>query len=53
MRIAIFCLILIVCALQSAAAQELTKTPAESNVNERIRLLESEVERQNSKLDER
>jgi uncharacterized coiled-coil protein SlyX len=52
MRIAIFCLILIVCVLQSAAAQEFTKTPAESNVTERIRLLESELERQNSKLDE-
>ena len=52
MRIAIICLIVIVCGSQSATAQELTNPPAESNVNERIRLLESELERQNSKLDQ-
>jgi len=45
--------------LISASAQELIKPsaktpsdPAEANVTERVRLLESELERQNSKLDE-
>ena len=47
-------------ALAPAAAQELIKSsaktlsdnPAEINVSERVRLLESELERQNSKLDQ-
>jgi hypothetical protein len=49
---AIICVIVIACGSQPATAQELTKTPAESNVTERIRLLESELERQNTKLDQ-
>ena len=37
--------------LTSASAQELVKAP-ETNVEERVRLLESELERQNTKLDQ-
>jgi Putative porin len=44
------------CLTNNARAQELAKPPAESpsetNVTERVRLLESELERQNSKLDQ-
>lgn len=55
-----FCLVLLSFALTPARAQELVKsaprTPAEAatetNVGERVRLLESELERQNTKLDE-
>src|SRR5689334_23871768 len=54
------CLTFIVVCLMPASAQDLdkasTKPPAESpadpNVPERVRVLESELERQNSKLDQ-
>ena len=48
-------IIVFVCCAQLAAAQELIKTTtetAETNVSERVRLLESELERQNNKLDQ-
>ena len=54
-----FCLALTLFAFTSALAQELVKTatkaadePAETNVSERVRLLEAELERQNAKLDQ-
>src|ERR1044072_8967564 len=40
------------CLTNNARAQELDKSPSETNVTERVRLLESEIERQNSKLDQ-
>lgn len=40
------------CLMNNARAQELDKSPSEPNVAERVRLLESELERQNSKLDQ-
>src|SRR5215216_4584967 len=41
------------CLMNIARAQELDKLPpAETNVADRVRLLESELERQNSKLDQ-
>lgn len=47
------CLAFLSFCLLNARAQELDKPPApETNVAERVRLLESELERQNSKLDE-
>jgi uncharacterized coiled-coil protein SlyX len=52
-------LLLLLVTLAPAGAQELVKSsakppsdPPETNVSERVRLLESELERQNSKLDE-
>jgi hypothetical protein len=54
-----FCLALSFFAFTAAHAQELVKTatkpanePAETNVSERVRLLEAELERQNAKLDQ-
>ena len=56
-----FCLAIILCGMLPAFTQDLdkaaVKTPAESsssetNVAERVRLLESELERQNGKLDQ-
>ena len=46
------CLAFLSFCLINARAQELDKAPSEPNVAERVRLLESELERQNSKLDE-
>ena len=47
------CLALLSFCLINARAQEFDKSPApETNVTERVRLLESELERQNSKLDQ-
>ena len=46
-----FCLLLLSFAL-TASAQELVKSAPETNVSERVRLLESELERQNTKLDQ-
>jgi len=53
-------LVVFLCGLTFAQAQELAKNtaakvpdePAETNVNERVRLLETELERQNAKLDQ-
>jgi uncharacterized coiled-coil protein SlyX len=53
------CLFLLTCVLTSARAQEMVKIvpkpaddPVETNVSERVRILEAELERQNAKLDE-
>src|SRR5690349_18884465 len=47
------CLALLSFCLINTRAQELDKSPApEANVADRVRLLESELERQNSKLDQ-
>jgi putative porin len=46
-----FCIALLSLALP-ARAQELVKSAPETNVSERVRLLESELERQNAKLDQ-
>src|SRR5689334_24896980 len=53
------CLFVILCALTAARAQEIVKIvpkapdePAETNVSERVRTLEAELERQNAKLDQ-
>src|ERR1043165_620500 len=53
------CLVLLLVALTSARAQEMVKIipkppdePAETNVSERVRVLEAELERQNAKLDQ-
>src|SRR5215216_8175434 len=54
------CLAFLSFCLMNARAQELDKSsakppaesPSEMNVAERVRLLESEIERQNSKLDQ-
>jgi Putative porin len=53
------CLVLLICALTSARAQEMVKIvpkaadePVETNVSERVRVLEAELERQNAKLDQ-
>src|ERR1041385_6611381 len=53
------CLVLLSCALTSARAQQMVKLvpkpadePAETNVSERVRLLEAELDRQNTKLDQ-
>ena len=53
------CLFVILCALSFARAQEMVKIvpkapdqPAETNVSERVRTLEAELERQNAKLDQ-
>jgi hypothetical protein len=43
---------MLVFALSPARAQELVKSAPETNVSERVRLLESELERQNTKLDQ-
>ena len=51
---------LLLCLMNNARAQELDKStvkttaesPSETNVEERVRVLESELERQNSKLDQ-
>src|ERR1051325_8707010 len=40
------------CLTNNARAQEVDKPSSETNVAERVRLLESELERQNSKLDQ-
>jgi hypothetical protein len=50
-----FFIVLLSLGISSARAQELVRTPAESsepNVSERVRQLESELERQNAKLDQ-
>lgn len=47
-----FFFVLLSFGLMPVAAQELVKTSTETNVGERVRLLESELERQNTKLDE-
>ena len=54
-----FCLAILMLAFTSVNAQELVKTatktpnePVETNVSERVRLLETELERQNAKLDQ-
>jgi len=47
-----FCVLLLSFALLPASAQELVKSAPETNVSERVRLLESELERQNTKLDQ-
>src|ERR1700752_3957842 len=50
-----FFIVLLSFGISPALAQELVRTPAESsetNVSERVRQLESEVERQNTKLDQ-
>lgn len=47
-----FCLALLSFGLLPAHAQELVKSAPETNVPERVRLLESELERQNAKLDQ-
>ena len=47
-----FCLVLLMLATLTAQAQELVKSAPETNVSERVRLLESELERQNTKLDQ-
>src|SRR6185295_10353129 len=53
------CLLLLFVAFTSAQAQEMVKIvpkpaeqPAETNVSERVRVLEAELERQNAKLDQ-
>src|ERR1051326_4455750 len=53
------CLVLLSCALTSARAQQMAKLvpkpadePAETNVSERVRLLEAELDRQSTKLDQ-
>src|SRR6185503_16540157 len=46
-----FCLALLLFGF-SAHAQELVNSAPETNVSERVRLLESELERQNTKLDQ-
>src|ERR1044072_1557447 len=55
----LFILLLVLVVVAPAGAQELVKSaakppsnPPETNVSERVRLLESELERQNSKLDQ-
>src|SRR5262245_32253698 len=45
-------LVLLSFGLLTARAQELVKSAPETNVSERVRLLESELERQNTKLDQ-
>src|SRR5499433_1042380 len=50
-----FLTVLLFLGLSPARAQEFVRTPSESsepNVSERVRLLESELERQNTKLDQ-
>src|SRR6185295_3380965 len=50
-----FFIVLLSLGITSARAQEFVRTPAESpepNVSERVRQLESELERQNTKLDQ-
>ena len=50
-----FFIVLLSFGISAARAQELVRTPAESsetNVSERVRHLESELERQNTKLDQ-
>ena len=47
-----FCLALLLCGWLPAVAQELVNPAPETNVSERVRLLESELERQNTKLDQ-
>ena len=47
-----FCLALLLFGWLPAFAQELIKSAPETNVSERVRLLESELERQNAKLDQ-
>ncbi|HEU4871395.1 MAG TPA: putative porin [Pyrinomonadaceae bacterium] len=47
-----FCLLLVSFGKLPAHAQELVKSAPETNVSERVRLLESELERQNTKLDQ-
>src|SRR5262245_46925389 len=47
-----FCLLLLLFGVRLACAQELVKSAPETNVSERVRLLESELERQNTKLDQ-
>src|ERR1043165_731756 len=46
-----FCITLLSLALP-ARGQELVKAAPETNVSERVRVLESELERQNAKLDQ-
>src|SRR5690242_7406467 len=53
------CLVLLLVALTSVRAQEMVKIvpkpadePAETNVSERVRVLETELERQNAKLEQ-
>ena len=43
---------LLFCLMPVRTQEELDKSPSETNVAERVRLLESELERQNSKLDQ-
>jgi hypothetical protein len=47
-----FCLALLTFFILPVDAQELVKSSSETNVVDRVRLLESELERQNTKLDE-
>jgi len=47
-----FCLALLLFGWLPAFAQELVNSAPETNVSERVRLLESELERQNTKLDQ-
>ena len=47
-----FCLALLLFGWLPAHAQELVNSAPETNVSERVRLLESELERQNTKLDQ-
>src|SRR5215211_987113 len=47
-----FCLALLLFGWLPAFAQELVHSAPETNVSERVRLLESELERQNTKLDQ-
>jgi len=47
-----FCLALLLFLWLPARAQELVTSAPETNVSERVRLLESELERQNTKLDQ-
>src|SRR5678815_980239 len=47
-----FCLALLLFLWLPAHAQELVTSAPETNVSERVRLLESELERQNTKLDQ-
>jgi hypothetical protein len=47
-----FCLALLLFGWVPARTQELVKSAPETNVSERMRLLESELERQNTKLDQ-
>lgn len=46
-----FCLALLLFGWLPTVAQELVTPAPETNVSERVRLLESELERQNTKLD--